>query len=61
LAKAYSFVCNYIDEILVKREILRKQGKYKEADSVRGDLEKIGFQIDDTPEGPAWRHGINYG
>lgn len=36
-----------IKKLLEKRERLRKEGKFKEADEVRGELEKKGFSVKD--------------
>ncbi|MEM5812143.1 MAG: cysteine--tRNA ligase [Candidatus Aenigmatarchaeota archaeon] len=42
-------------ELLEKRENLRKQKKWKEADAIREELRKKGIVIEDTPQGPRWR------
>lgn len=41
-----------VRELLEKREALRKEDKFKEADEVRRGIEKEGFVVEDTPEGP---------
>ncbi|MFZ5366198.1 MAG: cysteine--tRNA ligase [Patescibacteria group bacterium] len=41
-----------IKELIEKRELLRKQEKWDEADRTRKEIEKSGFIIEDTPEGP---------
>lgn len=41
-----------IKELAAKREKLRKQGKWAEADKVRTQVEKQGFGIEDTEAGP---------
>lgn len=41
-----------ITELMEKRGELRKQGKWQEADKIRKQIEKFGFVIEDTPEGP---------
>ena len=41
-----------IQELGKKREILRKEKKFKEADEVRHQIEELGWLIEDTPEGP---------
>ncbi len=41
-----------IKKLVEKREELRKQGKWEEADETRKEIEKSGFIIEDTPEGP---------
>ena len=40
-----------IKSLREKRDILRKNGKYLEADNIRKQVEKMGFDILDTPEG----------
>ncbi len=37
--------------LLARREALRKEQKYDEADAVRDELGKMGYSIEDTPEG----------
>lgn len=38
-----------------KRESLRKEGKFSEADKLRAKIESLGYTIDDTPSGPRIR------
>jgi len=38
--------------LIKKREMARKQGDWKEADSIREEVRKHGFDIKDTPQGP---------
>jgi cysteinyl-tRNA synthetase len=40
-----------VKELLEKREKLRKEGKFKEADEIREKISAKGFRIDDTSEG----------
>lgn len=40
-----------VKELREKRDVLRKEGKFEEADEIRKRVEKIGFNILDTPEG----------
>ncbi len=40
-----------IEDLAQKREILRKEKKFAEADTVRKQLEKNGFTVEDTSEG----------
>lgn len=40
-----------IQEMVERREELRKQKKFKEADIVREEIEEKGFTLEDTPEG----------
>lgn len=43
-------------KLLVKsRERLRKEKKFKEADKIRSEIRKKGFEIEDTPQGPKIR------
>ncbi len=42
-------------ELVEKREELRKQKKYKEADEIREIIRSKGYHIDDTPQGPKLR------
>lgn len=39
-------------KLLEEREKLRKEGKFEEADSIRVKIEKMGYRVEDTPEGP---------
>ena len=41
-----------IKELITKREELRKQGKFNEADKIRQELKKKGYEIEDTEKGP---------
>lgn len=45
-----------IEELAQKREELRNARKFSEADEVRKEIEKKGFTIEDTPEGPRLFH-----
>jgi len=38
--------------LLEKREELRKQGRFEEADEIREKIQKMGYEIEDTEEGP---------
>lgn len=46
---------NNIQELAVKREDARKSGDYKAADTARSEIEKSGYLIEDTAEGPIIR------
>ena len=48
-------------ELISEREELRKSGKFKEADEIRGRLIKMGVTIEDTKEGSIWKraHSTN--
>lgn len=41
-----------VRQLVVRRERLRKQEKWREADKIRAQVEKMGFRIEDTPKGP---------
>jgi len=41
-----------IKKLVAKREKLRQQKKWQEADEIRKEIEKQGFKIEDTPRGP---------
>ena len=40
-------------ELVDKRGRLRKEGKFEEADGVRGEIEEMGYLVKDTAEGPS--------
>jgi len=40
-----------VSQLLDNRNLLRKEGKFEEADKVRLEIEKAGFMIEDTSEG----------
>ena len=44
-----------IDLLLKKREEARTKKDWGTADGIRNDLDKIGFEIQDTVDGPVWR------
>ncbi len=44
-----------IKEMALEREEFRKEGKWAEADSTRSKLQKKGWSVEDTPQGPALR------
>ncbi|MFA5933494.1 MAG: cysteine--tRNA ligase [Microgenomates group bacterium] len=39
-------------ELLVHRENARKSGDFKKSDELRHEIKKLGFEIEDTPNGP---------
>lgn len=41
-----------IQRLLQKRENLRKQGNFQEADQLREQIQQAGWQVEDTPAGP---------
>ena len=42
-------------KLIAKRESLRAEKKFKEADQVRSKLESMGIIIEDTPKGTKWK------
>ena len=44
-----------VEVLLAERERARSSRNWKESDRLRGELEKIGVVIQDTPEGTIWR------
>jgi len=51
-------VDDLLNLILDVREKARKNKDWSTADSIRNDLEKLGFEIQDTSDGPVWRKKI---
>lgn len=41
--------------LIDKREELRKAGKFEESDKVRQELLDVGIEVEDTSEGPKWK------
>jgi len=41
-----------VQNLVEEREKLRGEGKFAEADKVRGKIEAEGFLLEDTPQGP---------
>ena len=44
-----------VQKLVEKREKLRKQKKWEEADRIRKEVEDLGYEIQDTPSGPKIR------
>jgi cysteinyl-tRNA synthetase len=44
-----------VKQLVKKREELRSQKKFNQADKLRKDLEEMGFRIEDTKKGPKIR------
>lgn len=44
----------WLDGLLLDRAILRKQGKYQDADRIREELTKAHIKLIDVPEGTMW-------
>lgn len=42
-----------VKKLVTQRISLRINGKYKEADEIRDKIEKLGYKVEDTPNGPA--------
>ncbi|MCR4324304.1 MAG: cysteine--tRNA ligase [Candidatus Curtissbacteria bacterium] len=42
-------------ELIEKREAVRKTGDFEESDNMRGELAKMGVEVEDTPQGPKWK------
>jgi cysteinyl-tRNA synthetase len=47
-----------IEELIEKRNKARKNGDFKEADSIRKELEDNGIILEDTKEGTTWRRKL---
>jgi len=41
-----------VKELAIQREKYRKQGNFKKADEIRRKIEKLGYKVEDTKEGP---------
>lgn len=39
-------------KLINKREQIRKKGDFKQSDKIRKEIKKLGFEIEDTPDGP---------
>jgi len=46
-----------IKRLVKQREKLRQEKKWKEADEVRKKIDELGYQIEDTKEGPEIKKG----
>ncbi|MCJ2513846.1 MAG: hypothetical protein LN408_05350 [Candidatus Thermoplasmatota archaeon] len=46
---------NIIKILLEVREKARERKDWKTSDNIRNELEKIGYEIQDTSSGPVWR------
>lgn len=44
-----------IERLIARRDALRKEKKWAEADEIRGKLQLMGIEIADTPQGTIWR------
>lgn len=43
------------NELIQKREEMRKAGNFEESDKLRAELLEMGVEVEDTPQGPKWR------
>ncbi len=48
-------IAGFVELILDLRARLRAEGRWEEADAVRGRLEELGVEVQDRPEGSTWR------
>jgi cysteinyl-tRNA synthetase len=44
-----------VELVLDVREAEREAGNYERADELRGDLEALGVEVQDTDDGPTYR------
>ena len=51
-------VPNEVLELVEKREKLRKEKKWEEADKIRAQIEEMGYRVDDTAYGPLVRLAV---
>jgi cysteinyl-tRNA synthetase len=49
-----------IRELLKKREEYRKTGDFEKADKIREEIKKMGYQVEDTKEGPKLKKIFNF-
>jgi len=52
ISKKESKIPHQIYELAAKRELLRREKKWIEADRIRNEIEKMGYEIEDTVFGP---------
>jgi cysteinyl-tRNA synthetase len=43
-----------MQKLLDDRAIARSEKRWSDSDEIRGQLEKLGLEIKDTPEGQSW-------
>ena len=48
-----------MDKILEIRQNARSKKDWNTSDKIRNELEQIGFEIEDTNDGPIWRKKLN--
>ena len=46
----------HIEDLVRKREEARKQRNWRDADSLRAELQRVGVSVEDTPSGPRWTY-----
>ena len=44
-----------IEQLVADRTQARKERDWARADQIRAELDALGVQLTDTPEGPAWQ------
>lgn len=44
-----------VQKLVAERELSRKSGDFKRSDALRKEIKKLGFEIEDTPQGPRVR------
>ena len=49
LSVTETIIPDNIKVLLKKRENLRKEGKYEEADKLRAEIEELGYSVSDKP------------
>jgi cysteinyl-tRNA synthetase len=48
---------DYIEELIEKRTIAKKEKNWPEADRIRDELKSAGIILEDGPQGTTWRRG----
>jgi cysteinyl-tRNA synthetase len=44
----------HMQKLLVDRALARSEKRWSDSDQLRGELENLGLEIKDTPEGQTW-------
>lgn len=52
IKKAKNIMPPHIKELIAQRQQLRKEHKFNEADRIRAEIEKLGYDIEDSDKGP---------
>ena len=50
--KVKGIVPPHVRELVVMRQHLRKDKKFNEADRIRAEIEKLGYDVEDSDKGP---------